>query len=274
MNGLKKEFSKLIKVARNPMVRVLPGQIAFFLVLSIFPILILVGVIASFFSISLTSMIEAVQEAVPSGVADVLVPVLQGKGFDTHVGISMLTGFFLASNGAHSIILASNTLYGFPHAELLKRRIKSLFIIVLMIGLFVFTLLVLAFGDDILRAILMLIGSSSLTDIIYRLVIYLRWPIAMLVMYFNVKLIYTMAPDWKILSKYTTKGAIFTTIGWVIATAIYSYYTNHFSNYSLFYGGISNIVILMIWIYALSYILVVGIAINVSEYQNEDEENN
>ena len=54
---------------------------------------------------------------------------------------------------------------------------------------------------------------------------------------------------------------------------IYAYYASHFSNYDLFYGGLSNIVILMIWIYALSYILVVGIAINVNEYQNEDKEN-
>ena len=96
----------------------------------------------------------------------------------------------------------------------------------------------------------------------------------MLIMYVSIKLIYTMAPDWKILSKYTTKGAIFTTIGWVLATMIYSYYASHFSNYDLFYAGLSNIVILMIWVYALSYILVVGIAINVNVYQNKDKEEN
>ena len=94
----------------------------------------------------------------------------------------------------------------------------------------------------------------------------------MFIMYFNIKLIYAVAPDWKILSKYTTKGAIFTNIGWVLATLIYSYYASHFSNYDLFYGSLSNIVALMIWIYALSYILVIGIAINVNEYKYEDGE--
>ncbi len=272
MKKLKKGLLQLKECVKNPMIRVLPGQIAFFLVLAVFPILMLVGVIASFFSISMDTIINAIQEAVPSGVVDILIPLLDGKGFDTNVGISMVTAFIIASNGAHSIILASNTLYGFPHSEWLKRRIKSLFIIMLMIGLFVFTLIVLAFGDVILKTALSVIHSNSLVTMIYHLVLYLRWPVAMLIMYFNIKLIYTMAPDWKILSKYTTKGAVFTTIGWVVATAIYSYYANHFSHYDLFYAGLSNIVILMIWIYALSYILVIGIAINVNEYQNEDRE--
>ncbi len=273
MKKIKKELKKLWEIFQNPLIRVLPGQIAFFLFLAVFPILILIGVIASFFSISMASVVEIITDTFPKEVVSLLVPLLEGKGFDTNIGISMLTGYILASNGAHSIILASNTLYGFPHAEWLKRRIKSLLMIMLMIGLFVFTVVVLAFGHIILKASLEAFGSSGTTNFIYHIVLYARWPISLLIMYFNIKLIYAMAPDWKILSKYTTKGAIFTTIGWMIATAIYSYYVSHFSNYDLFYGGLSNIVILMIWIYALSYILVIGIAINVNEYQNEDKEN-
>jgi len=41
MKKIKEAFSKLWGIVTNPMVRILPGQIAFFLVLSIFPILIL-----------------------------------------------------------------------------------------------------------------------------------------------------------------------------------------------------------------------------------------
>ena len=145
MKKIKEAFSKLWGIVTNPMVRILPGQIAFFLVLSIFPILILVGLIASFFSISMDTVVNAINDALPLEVVNLMVPLLEGKGFDTNVGISMITGFIIASNGAHSIILASNALYGFPHSDLIKRRIKSIFIIILMIVLFVFTLLVLAF---------------------------------------------------------------------------------------------------------------------------------
>lgn len=272
MQKIKRMFSDFLKSIRNPMVSVLPGQIAFFLVLSIFPILILVGVIASFFSISMDTVVDLVAKGFPSEVVELITPFLVGKEFDTNIGILMIMGFFIASNGAHSIILASNTLYGFPHSDIVRRRVKSIFIIVLLISLFIFALIVLAFGDKIIALIFSFISSEALIKSFYNFFLLLRWPVAMFIMFFIIKLIYTLAPDWKILSKYTTKGAIFTTVGWVIATAIYSYYASHFSNYDLFYGSLSNIVALMIWIYALSYILVVGIAINVNEYKYEDKE--
>lgn len=272
MKKIKRMFSDFSKSIQNPMVRVLPGQIAFFLVLSIFPILILIGVIASFFSISMDTVVNLISNGFPDEVVDLLMPLLSGKEFDTNVGILMVMGFFIASNGAHSIILASNTLYGFPHSDIVRRRVKSIFIIVLLVSLFIFDLLVLAFGDKIIAYIFSFVSSKAIINSFYQFFLLLRWPLAMFIIFFNIKLIYTLAPDWKILSRYTTKGAIFTTVGWVLATAIYSYYASHFSNYDLFYGSLSNIVALMIWIYALSYILVVGIAINVNEYKYEDKE--
>ena len=64
-----------------------------------------------------------------------------------------------------------------------------------------------------------------------------------------------------------TRGAVFTALGWILVTAIYSYYVSHFSNYDLFYGSLSNLIVMMIWIYILAYTFVVGIAINVETYE-------
>ena len=263
-----KEFpKKLWALITNPMIGVLPGQIAFFLVLSIFPILILLGVVASFFSISMDTIIEGINTTFPKDIVNMLVPLLSGKEFDSNIAFSMVIGFVLASNGAHSIVIASNALYGFENADVVRRRVKSIFIIMLMIGLFVFTLLVLAFGDVIIQQVIRFSNDDSVAVSLYRFFILFRWPIAMFIMFFNIKLIYILAPDWKIYSRHTTKGALFTTFGWIITTAIYSYYAIHFANYNFFYGGLSSIVVLMVWIYALSYILVIGIAINVNEYK-------
>ena len=70
---------------------------------------------------------------------------------------------------------------------------------------------------------------------------------------------------------YTNKGAIFTTIGWSLATVVYSFYVTNFTNYNLFYGSLTNIIVMMIWIYLLSYILMFGMAINASSYKIEQE---
>ena len=54
-------------------------------------------------------------------------------------------------------------------------------------------------------------------------------------------------------------------------TLIYSYYVANFSNYDIFYGGLTNIVIMMMWIYLISYIIVIGISINTHAYVEKDE---
>ena len=272
MKKIKHYFKRLYEIIMTPSMSYLPGNLAFFLVLSIFPILTLIGVIASKFSLDINSIINLNEFGLPDNLISILSSFIQGKGFDSNIGIFMIIGFFLASNGADAIILASNNLYGFPNSDYLKRRIKAIFIIVLIILLFIFMLGFLAFGNHIVNLLLIYVKDPNLVKLIYYLFVILKWPFALFVIFFNVKLIYTLAPDWKIMSKHTTKGAAFTTISWIVVIQIYSFWVNHFSNYDLFYGSLSNIVILMLMIYIISYILIIGIAINVKSYEYKVED--
>lgn len=272
MEKAKRNLKKLYNIVMMPSMAYLPGNLAFFLILSIFPILTLIGVIASKFSLNIDSIVNLLNTSLPSDISEVLSSFIRGKGFDTNIGIFMIIGFFLASNGAHAIVLASNNLYGFPNSDYLKRRVKSLFIIILIILLFIFMLGSIGFGNHLLNLILKRIFNSDLVSVVHNLFNVIKWPFSLLVIFFNVKLIYTIAPDWKIMSKHTTRGALFTTISWIVVVKIYSYWVTNFSNYDLFYGSLSNIVILMILIYIISYILIIGIAINVKTYEYKIED--
>ena len=85
------------------------------------------------------------------------------------------------------------------------------------------------------------------------------------------KLIYTIAPSKKIASSSTTYGAIFTTVIWTVATAVFSSYLKHFANYDVIYGNLSSIIILMMWLYIISYVFVMGIAINAVVYEERNK---
>ena len=74
-----------------------------------------------------------------------------------------------------------------------------------------------------------------------------------------------MTPDRGIPSYSVNGGAIFTTVGWILFTKLYSYYIINYANYSIFYGSLANIVILMVWVYFLSYVFVIGMAMNYHE---------
>ena len=269
---IKQYFKKLFSITNTQSVKLLPGNIAFFLVLSLFPLLTLVGVLASRIGLSSDGLVNAINASLPANVSSVLTSYIVGKGFDTNIGIFMIIGFVLASNGAHAIIIASNSLYGFPNSNYLKRRIKSIFIILLLIAMFIFLLGFIAFGNHILSYVLSNIEDLKISKLIYDIFNILKWPFSFLIIFLNVKLIYIIAPDWKVLSKHTTKGAIFTTVFWILVVILYSYWVTNFVNYDLFYGSLSNIVVLMLLTYFISYILVIGIAINVKSYEYKIED--
>jgi membrane protein len=268
MERIKNFIRQIASIIKKREMRILPGQLAFFLVLSLVPMLTLMVFLFSRFSLSLDTMIEFVSESFPKEVSEMIIPNISNSGSTFNVFMFMLTGFFIASNGPHSIIIASNLLYEIEGGSFIKRRTKALFMTFVLVSLFLFTVIVLGFGSTILKLILDFNIVKSFTTELYQIIEFAKWPLSMLFMFVSIKLLYTIAPDSQIPSRYMNKGSLFTTFGWAFVTSIYSYYISNIADYGIFYGGLSNLVILMIWIYILSYIFVLGIAINTNYYKS------
>lgn len=265
MEIIKRYMRKLIKIINKEEMKVLPGHLSFFMVLSIIPAITIIGLICNILNFSNLDIVSFFEDVAPVGVMEVVRPFIASSGSRIAL-IYLIIGFILVSNGAFAIIQTSNTLYQVDDSSYLKERIKSLFLTILLMFLFVFIIIVIAFGNKIVSYILGLEIFSNIPSSVYHLFVYTKWPIAFIIIYIILKLMYTLAPDRSIKSRSVTKGSIFTTIGWLGITAIYSYYANNIARYDLFYGNLSNIVILMIWIYCIAYIFVIGIAINVNNY--------
>jgi membrane protein len=274
MSTIKKNVSTIINMIKKPEMEILPGHVAFSLVISVAPILTIFVLAASTLSISVESLINFMLKTFPKDVSDLLIPFVSGTGFDINVGISLIVGLLIASNGLYSVVTTSNTLYKKGSSTSLRRRIKSLVLTLLLVFLFVFILLVLAFGNNIVKLVLTFFVDQNVIKIIYQFFVLLKWPIGFIAIFFTINLIYALAPDSPISSKYTRKGALFTTFAWMIVTAIYSYYVSNVARYDVFYGSLSSIMIMMIWIYILSYIFVLGIALNARRYEAEKNTSN
>lgn len=262
-------IKNFINILNKSEVRVLPGTIAFFLFMSIVPLMMLGALIFSKLSFTLINVVDIFSEMIPSNVYKLLTPILTNVSSNSLSGWYVIVGLVLASNGTHSLILASNTLYEIENKSYIYQRIKALIMIIVASTVFFFILFVLGFGNSILNFVLSLEMFNEVGPKIYNMFLILKWPIAIIVIFILIKVLYTLAPDKKIPSKYVNKGVMFTTIGWVIATSIYSFYATNIANYDLIYGSLSSIMVLLIWVYVMSYILVIGIAINTNIYELE-----
>jgi membrane protein len=74
--------------------------------------------------------------------------------------------------------------------------------------------------------------------------------------------LYWIAPNVKLKCRSAFPGAIFATIGWILSSMGLSFYVGNISNYSLTYGGIGAIIVLMIWLYLSAFIIILGGEVN------------
>ena len=267
---IKRYWKKLLSILKKPEMRILPSTIAFHIMLAIIPLLTIVVLIASFFGISIDLITKLVSNIMPTQVSDIIINVISGKGFDQSVGIFNIVAFFIASNGTYAIINTSNTLYKIKNKSTLKARLSSVALLLIIILLLLFILLVPIFGGSIIKLMTkakILANFADETMLIYN---YMKWPVSILIIYFNIKLIYAVAPSKNIKTEETTYGALFTTICWILLTIIFRFYLGHFARYDILYGNLSSIIIMMVWLYFISYIFVFGMAINVSRREEQE----
>lgn len=267
---IKGYFRKLFKLLAKPEMAILPSNIAFNLILAIIPILTIIVLIASKFEISIDLVTGLIQSMMPEQVSNVIIDVISGKGFDSGIGISNILAFFLASNGTYAIITASDTLYKVDNKDKIRKRISSLVILTIIIMLLLFLVVVPIFGENIITLMHRAKILEHYIDEITLVFNIFKWPLTLLIIYFNIKLIYTMAPSKNIKSKETTYGALFTTIMWIISTLVFKFYLQYFARYDILYGNLSSIIIMLVWCYFLSYIFVLGMAINASQREEQE----
>jgi len=263
MRSRAREFvRKTIAIVRRPDMRILPGQLAFFLVLSMIPLIALVGTIGSKLGLSMTAFRNALESSVPDAVINTLFPADATTGLNFNVTVFFVAAFLLASNGAYSVITTSNRIYQVEDNSELKRRSKAVLLTFILVSLLFFLILVPVFGDSLISLTEINLHNEKLATFIRNLYHLGKYPLSLFLLYFNIKLIYILAPDKEVTSKEVRAGAMFTTIFWLLSSKIYAFYVEYFSHYDIFYGSMSNILVLLFWVYILAYIFTLGMSFN------------
>lgn len=269
-NKFSKYWSEFLEIIRKKEMSILPAHLAYYFIICVIPAFAIIFFVASLFKIPTGAISDFLTSTFSPSVSDMIINNVTA----TSLGFSNLLFFFISlyvtSNGARSIITASNIVFNIKDSNVLKKTIKSFVITIFLIMLITFLLVVPLFGNQILKLFSIIGLETKVTNLINMLYPVLKWPLTLFIIFIIIKIIYTMAPDEKIKSSYVNKGAFFTTASWSIITAIYSFYINNIANYSKIYGALSNIVILMLWFWLISYVFVVGLVLN---YKNSEEEN-
>ena len=267
MKKARKVISRFWKIFKLEEMRILPGQLAFFMVLSVFALFPIFGLLGSSFISN--ELINSMDHSLPAAVSSILKALMEVESSGLSIFIFLAFSIYIASTGCEAIIITSNVIYKIKNDMSIKQTIKA---IIELLSPFKkeFVVLVPAFGELIINAISK-DSPGRVIDTIHLIYDILKYPLSFVLIFLDLKILYTMAPNASIPSVYNNYGTLFTTVMWIIITKVYSVYLNHFNTYDIFYGSFGNVVIMLFWVYLLAYVFTMGMAINAQYYFNSKE---
>lgn len=241
------------------------AQMTYYIVLAIFPFLIFFLNILKFTPLADAQVLERLLLILPLETQDILKSLINDIMLKSSVGLLSLGAFgavWSSSKALRTIIKAVNRAFNLeesrPYWKL--RGLSILFTIGLIIALLM-AFFVLIFGKVLFDLI---VASYNLPILTIWKVLRLLAPLVFITLIFS--LLYKFSPSVKegtrVKFKDTIPGSVFASVGWVLFSMGFSFYINNFKSYATTYGSIGGIIILLVWIYASSNVMLLGAEVN------------
>jgi len=183
------------------------------------------------------------------------------------LSFGFLAAFIFATNGIVSVITAFNrTIHAIETRSWTNQHLVALFLAVILTiltisGVALITLSETAVGLLVQRGFL----QSYLT---YYLLLAGKWLVICALFFFGYAFLFYLAPARKTQFRFISAGGTLATILTIVATIGFSYYVNNFGKYNTLYGSIGTLVVIMLWFYFNSLILLIGFELNVSIWRS------
>lgn len=249
------------------------GEAAFFIILSFFPFTMFLCSLVRLTPLTEEILIKAIQAVFPTSFYDYLGQLINEiyNHYSTAIlSLTIITAIWLGSKAFMSLIRGLNDMYQITESRnFIRVRILSVIYTALFAVLILITLILLVFGNTLyyhLCSIFPWLHDTLLSIISVRSIV------CFLIMLLFFTIMYMLLPNHKANQKISPTyqasflsqlpGGLITTTGWILFAYLYSYYVDHLSNYSFFYGTMTTIALLMVWLYACMYLLFLGAVIN------------
>jgi membrane protein len=257
--NLKELFCRVI----DDDIAALAAQLAYDLLLSFFPFLLLLISLLGYSNLESADVLVYLKQIMPNSTFDLIyttvINVLDSTSGNL-LSLSIIGAIWSGSSGFRAVIKGLNKAYD---EEETRPYWKTLVIsIMFMVGLVVSIIVAVSlvvFGRMIGRIIATKLNLSG--DFILNWDI-IRYLVSLCGMAFIFASLYHFTPCRRLTWKEVLPGSIVSTLGWLISSLGFAYYVNNFSSYSSIYGGIGAVIVLMLWLYIISIIILFGGEVN------------
>ena len=239
------------------------GTAPFFIMLSVFPALMLVFSLLRFTPYTVADFAALMEDVLP-GALSPLVTYLTEEVHTLNAGavipITAVAMLWSASRGVLGVLNGVNAIYGASETRsyLAKRLIALIYMVLFLVGI-VLTLVLYVFGKKIQAMIVARIPALADATVF---IMQFKYVVILLYLTLLFTLVYKVFPNTHTKFLQCLPGAVLASLGWLGFSALFTVYVDHFSNYAVVYGSLTTIVLTMVWLYFCLCILFFGGVMN------------
>lgn len=238
------------------------AQSAYFIMLSFFPFIILLVTLIQYTSITPGAIYKAAQLIFPDSMDSFVLGLINevySKSALT-VSLSAIVAAWSAGKGFLALMRGMNTIYNVEERRnyILLRLRSALYTLVFVVAI-ILSLVVLVFGNSLHEAALRYVPFLA---VITGLIIKLKGILAMAFLTVFFMILYRFVPNRRLRLIRQTPGAVFSAVCWYLFSIVFSLYVEYSPGISNMYGSLTTIVLVMLWLYACMYIILIGAEIN------------
>jgi membrane protein len=266
MDNLHTILQKIRRLARwlRPMqIPLHSARTSFFLILSLFPSLLLLLGLLRFTNYGVEELLNLAEGLLPHslmGIVEALVETSYRHSSGVVVSVSALAALWSASKGTYGLLCGLNAVYGVKEQRgyWRSRSISVVYTFGFLLVL-VLTLVLHVFGTTLLDYLWMttvpaLMAVMSLVD--------LRLVLLLVLQTILFTILYALLPSRRNRLRSSIPGALMASICWSVCSALFSVYVQFFTRYTNIYGSIYALALGMLWLYFCINILFYGGAFN------------
>lgn len=239
------------------------AALAYYLLFMIFPLMIFLSSLLGLLDLDVSSIMQALSPLLPAGVVDLVgsyLAYVSETSSRAMLWFGLVFTIYFPMRAADCLMIAVRKAYHLPRPKnQILYTAKVLLYTVFLLVTIALTLALATVG----RAALEFAGRFVVVpDAFIDLWADMRFLVLGGVMFAAVGLLYAAAQDSRQPVKNIVPGALAALVGWMVVSAAFSFYVENFANYTVIYGALGTVIVLMMWLNLTALMLIMGAEVN------------
>lgn len=262
--GKYKLIQKIFANMSNDHVSEFSAQCSYYTILSFIPFVILLITLIQYTNIDQQTLFDVISKIIPSSMNEFVLGIVRevySKSIGT-ISISIIFTLWSAGKGLYALTKGLHSVYninGEKEKSMIYLRLRSIIETIIFIVLIMAGMVLLVFGNSLISIIKEYFGGFENYTLISSIIAEFIFVFATFVIFL---FLYKFMPKHKATFKSQIPGAVFGAIALNVISFVFSKYLDIFKGFSITYGSLTTLMLIMMWTYSCFYSLFLGAELN------------